>query len=249
VDEARGYVGGELAKAFVTALTHEDAKTRRRAEKRVERWRSVLAGMAEGTVRVGSRAPVAGLPAWVTPEVVRGGFATGAAAAGGPLLPYEREAADRAGVAAERCALFAHYVTDAGLAELNALLDGAYDVVLPEEAALLFVAWLLQAGDRLGALSLLETIAPFTDRLRFAPRPASAPAPEASMVWREMVWRETVGEVSARLAAKRPHPAVTAMNEALTVWNPFSDELLRLWLDTVENSRVAAVEPAGWRER
>lgn len=37
---------GQLAAAFVTALTHEDAATRARADERVRRWRQVLSGMA-----------------------------------------------------------------------------------------------------------------------------------------------------------------------------------------------------------
>ncbi|MCO5996332.1 transcriptional regulator [Actinoallomurus rhizosphaericola] len=240
-----GYPSRQLAKAFTTASGHEDPETRRRAEERVRRWERVLTGMADGTVTVGSRTPVAGFPAWVTPEVVRGGFATGAAAAGGPLLPHEVETARRAGVPADRYALFRHHLTDAGLTELYALLDGgAYDVTLPEEAALLTVAWLLRAGDRLAALTLLETIHPFADRLRFAPRPAAARPPGGAVVH-----RETVGEVRDTLDGRRPNHAVATMNEALTVWNPFADELLTHWLETVEAGRVGSTEPDGWRER
>lgn len=57
-----------LAQAFVTALTHEDADTRQRAEARGQRWRQVLAAMTAGRVTVGSRTPVTGVPAWVTPR-------------------------------------------------------------------------------------------------------------------------------------------------------------------------------------
>ncbi|MFD5421791.1 hypothetical protein ACFWJT_27630 [Streptomyces sp. NPDC127069] len=78
----------------------------------MQKWRAVLAGMADGSLTVGSRTPVAGLPAWVTPEVVRGGFATGTPSAGGPLTPYEADAARRADVPADRAALFAHALTE-----------------------------------------------------------------------------------------------------------------------------------------
>lgn len=71
-----------------------------------------------------------------------------------------------------------------------------------------------------GALEVLEEIGPFADRLRFLPRPSGAPQ-KASLTQR---W--TVGQVRERLAARRPSAAVAAMNEALTVWNPFADELL-----------------------
>ncbi|SEG77185.1 hypothetical protein SAMN04489712_111260 [Thermomonospora echinospora] len=245
VQASPGYAVGQMAKAFVTALTHEDGDTRRRAEERLHRWERVAAGMADGTLSIGSRTPVEGLPAWVTPEVARGGFATGAAVAGGPLLPHEVEAARRAGVPAQRHAVFLHHLTDEGLAELNALLDGGrYEITVPEEAALPVVAWLLRAGDRAGALDLLETIGPFADRLRFLPRPAETPPADASLAC-----RETVGEVSQRLAARLPNTAIQAMNEALAVWNPFADELLAHWLETVRDGRVGAVQPDGWRPR
>jgi hypothetical protein len=37
----------------------------------------VFTGMLRGALDVGSRTPVAGAPAWATPKVVTGGFATG----------------------------------------------------------------------------------------------------------------------------------------------------------------------------
>ncbi|WP_173095895.1 hypothetical protein [Actinomadura verrucosospora] len=239
-----GYAAWQMAKAFTTALTHESGEARERAEKRLERWRNVLSGMADGSLTVGSRTPVKGFPAWVTPEVVRGGFATGAAAAGGPALPHEQDAARRTGVAGGRRSLFLHYLTDAGLTELYALLDsGEYDIAVPEEGALLTVAWLLRAGDRAGALEILDAIGPFADRLRFLPRPG-VPLGDASLVH-----RETVGQVRKRIEDKPTNKAVAAMNEALVVWNPFADELLEHWLETVQDGRVFAVLPDGWGER
>ncbi|TMR33763.1 hypothetical protein [Actinomadura geliboluensis] len=240
-----GYAAGQLTKALVTARSHEDAETRRRAGERLDRWSRVLSGMGDGTLRIGSRTPVAGLPAWVTPEVVKGGFATGAPAAGGDLTGPELDAARQAGIPANRRALFAHHLTDAGLARLEALLDsGRYEIALPEEAALLTVAWLLRAGDRTAALDVLESIGPFAGTLRFLPRPAARPPGDASLVS-----RETAGDVRRSLASRRPNPAVAAMNEALAVWNPFADELLAHWLETVRDGRILAAEPDGWRDR
>lgn len=239
------YPVGQMAKALVTAVAHEDARTRARAEERLRRWQQVLDGLAGGRLTIGSRTPVAGLPAWATPVVVRGGFATGAAAAGGPLRLEERKLARRAGVAPTRLAVFFHYLTDAGLAELAAALDdGRYRVEAPEQAALLTVAWLLRAGDRLGALTLIDTIEPFADRLRFDPTPTRSPAPDPSLVW-----RATVGETREALASRKPNERVEALREALTVWNPFADELLALWLDTVEDGRVGVRVAAGWRQQ
>ncbi|MEU4215429.1 hypothetical protein [Actinoplanes sp. NPDC026623] len=235
-----GYPQGQLGSAFVTAVTHEDATTRARAEGRVRRWLRVLAGMVSGTLTIGSRTPVAGLPAWVTPQVVRGGFATGTAAAGGPLRAHE------AAVAGKREAVFAHCLTDAGQAELCALLDGGgYRLEFPEQAALLAVAWLLRAGDRARAHGLLQEIGPYAPELCFTPAPDPAGAQDPSVVW-----RTSAGEVGAALAGRRENARVEAKREALTVWNPFADELLSLWLETRDDGgAVAAVFPPGWHAR
>ncbi|MFE7097860.1 hypothetical protein, partial [Streptomyces erythrochromogenes] len=224
------YAAGQLVRALRTSVSHAEPATLDRALDRaldrVRKWRAVLAGMADGSLTVGSRTPVAGLPAWVTPEVVRGGFATGTPAAGGPLAPYEADAARRAGIPADRAALFAHALTEQGLEELWQLLDtGRYEVSLPEEAALLTVAWLVRADDFDMAAALVTELQPFADRLRFLPRPADRPAPDASAVH-----RRSVGEVSDALRARGPKTAIEAQREALGVWRPFDDELLGYWL-------------------
>lgn len=204
------YPEAMLARAFWTAHTHHDADTRERAEHRVARWRAVLAGMADGNLAIGSRTPVAGLPAWVTPDVIRGGFATFQLSAEGPLQPYEQELAVHAGVPAERRALFACCLTEAGLARLYAMLDsGRYEITVPEEAALLTVAWLARAQDAAGALELVETLAPFADRLRFTPRPAAQPAPAA----------RHPGHVTARLV-----PALTSLRQTVSGGAPDTGE-------------------------
>ncbi|WP_328940819.1 hypothetical protein OG259_03470 [Streptomyces sp. NBC_00250] len=241
------YAEGQLARAFVTALTHADPATRARAEERAGGWRRVLAGMAAGTLRVGSRTPARGLPAWVTLEVLHGGFATGAARAGGPLLPYEAEAARRAGVPEDRESLFAHCLTEQGLAELWDLLDSTcYEVTVPEEAALLTVAWLVRAGESEAALELVREIGPFAATLRFTPRPTATAAPDT-----EAVHRRTVAQAAAKLAARGPNTAVETQREALAVWRPFEDELLSHWLETAgPDHRVLDRDPGpGWHER
>ncbi|MFQ6145962.1 hypothetical protein ACLMNJ_23295 [Streptomyces seoulensis] len=228
------------ARAFTTALTHEDAGTRRRADVRGQRWRQVLAGMAAGRLTIGSRTPVGGLPSWVTPEVVRGGFATGTANAGGPLQAYETEAARSLGVTPERRALFVHCLTEPGLAWLWDRLDsGHYEIGVPEEAALLTVAWLVRHGETDAALDLVAELEPFADRLRFLPRPAAGPAPDTTAA----VHRRTVSDAVGALKRRRPHPAVEAQREALAVWQPFGDELLVHWLRTARNGRVLELTP------
>src|SRR5947209_5876420 len=151
VQVGTSYPFAQLAKALATANTHRDPKVREAAEAKADKWRAVIDGMAGNVIDVGSRTPVDGMPAWVTPEVVHGGFATGRPMAGGPLLPHELALAERLGltgpaaadVAGVRAALFAHHLTEAGIAELSALLDaGTYHVGVPEEAALPAVVWL-----------------------------------------------------------------------------------------------------------
>ncbi|MEE2047424.1 hypothetical protein Q7689_29245, partial [Nocardiopsis tropica] len=63
-----GYAVGRLAEAFTAALTHEDPRVREAAERRADAWRLVVAGMADGTLDIGSGAPVRHLPPWVTLE-------------------------------------------------------------------------------------------------------------------------------------------------------------------------------------
>ncbi|PZT73418.1 MULTISPECIES: hypothetical protein [unclassified Streptomyces] len=244
---ATSYPESRLAAAFVTALTHQDAETRHRAEIRGRQWQDVLAAMTSGRVTVGSRTPVAGFPSWVTPEVLRGGFPTGAASAGGPLQEHETAAARDFGVPAERRALFAHCLTEPGLARLWDLLDsGAYEVGVPEEAALLTVAWLVRHGESGAAFALVRELEPFADRLRFLPRPAGRPGPDAGAC----VHRRTVADTAGTLGRRRPNTAVETQREALAVWQPFGDELLVHWLATARDGRVLALVPdAGWQAR
>jgi hypothetical protein len=93
-------------------------------------------------------APTVGAPAWATLRVVKGGFATGGLLAGGPLEPHERDLLARLGDDDQdtaRARLNAYYLGEEGLAELDGTLaSGRYRVRLPEEGALLAVAWLLR---------------------------------------------------------------------------------------------------------
>lgn len=239
------YPLGQLARAFSTALTHPDEDTRERARGRFERWESVLRGMASGKLRIGSREPVAGFPAWVTPEVVRGGFATGNPAAGGPLTEAERLKANEVGVPPSRRRLFEWFLSEPGLRDLGELLEGLrYRLDVPEEAALLVAACLGRMGDEAGAVALVTELAPFADELRFAPTPRPLPLGDL-----EIVSRETIGDVATALSKRKENGRVEAMREALTVWAPFEDELLILTLETSADGQVGEQITGEWRER
>jgi hypothetical protein len=116
-----GYPASRLLQELATAAAHDDPAVRRAAERRASTWRRIAAGMASGLLSIGSRTPVRGLPAWVTPEVAHGGFATGAAAAAGPLRPHELDLIRRHGLKRDRAALYAHHLTEAGLEHLGAV--------------------------------------------------------------------------------------------------------------------------------
>lgn len=230
------YVRSQLSKAR--------AATAQGSESRVSRWTQVLAGLLGGTLRVGSRTPVPATPAWVTLEVLTGGFATGTLAAGGPLLPHER--ALLASVPAARSAadgrteLNIHYLESEGRSELAARLrDGRYRVRVPEEAALLVATWLLERGETDRAADLVEAISPFFDRLRFYP----VPHPQ-SLRTGDAVSVQSAGDVVGTLRAVRPQPSIAAMNEAIRIWTPLLDRAVALFLETVEEDppRLARTE-------
>jgi hypothetical protein len=240
-----GYALGQLGKAFLTATTHEGPDVRRRADRRAQRWAQTIERMADGRVDVGLRVPVRGLPAWVTLEVLRGGFATGSALAEVPLQADEIALAQRLGIPAARRLIFGYFLTDQGLEELYALLDsGAYRVEIPEDAALLTAAWLVRAGDRVGALDLLDALSPFADSFRLAPKVADAPTSPP-----DHVFRITAGEAADTLRSRKSNPRVEAQREALAIWNPFGDRVLALWLEQYRDGRLELDGDPTWRAK
>ena len=220
-----GYVIDQLDRAL--------RSTGATASRRVTQWRHVLAGMLDGTLRHGTRTPVADAPPWVTLEVAHGGFATGRFQAAGPLLPHEVETlsrVDRPSGVTERAALNAFFLSDTGRAELrDRLRTGRYRIDVPEEAALPVTTWLIDQGENERAEQLLETISPFFDRLRFYPHPAQRPAPSGAGVY-----VQPASTVIAALRSKRPNAAVQTMKEAIQVWTPLYDQAVELFLETVE---------------
>jgi len=228
-----GYALGRLAKAFAAHESHEDPEVRRRAEGKIARWIEVLEGMFSGFLRIGSRTPVADVPAWATLEVIEGGFATGALAAGGPLLPHEEEILVRLPASppgSKRAAIHRHYLSDEGIAELQGMLaGGCYRIDVPEEAALLVIARLLELGLAGRARALLDAIAPWLDRLRFHPVPAPRP-PEMGSAVR----LQDVGRTVRDLKAMRVRLPRRKEREAIRVWNPLCDRIAALFAETVD---------------
>ena len=151
-----GYPSLQLAKALQTADDQNaDFDIQERAHKKATQWVSVLRGMLDGSITVGSRTPVADTPAWLTLEVVTGGFATGGLIAGGPLSQFEQELLGRRSsnrtLPADRKWLNTYFLSEEGMGQLTEQLDsGCYEIAAPEEGALLVVAWLLRNGQAPG---------------------------------------------------------------------------------------------------
>ncbi|MCP4216187.1 MAG: hypothetical protein GY765_16185 [bacterium] len=268
-----GYPVSRLAKALTAAETHGDPETRERARQKASKWLDVISGILDGSLNVGSRTPLDGVPCWATPEVVTGGFVTGRLLAGGPLSEHERQLAASLSlepVPQNRELLNMHYLGDEGIAGLQERLrTGCYHITVPEEGAFLVVAWLVSNNGAAEARSLLEQLAPYFSRLRFFPAPADSPRPFGSRV----CVQSAAGTIDA-LEDISINPGIMAQKEAIQVWNPMYDQVVRLFLETVEgelpfllpepgnpgmpgkknNNSVSGgwpcqIYPKGWRDR
>lgn len=239
-----GYARGQLLRAIDSLAAAADPRDRARLEAKISRWRSVLAGMADGTLTAGSRTPVSGTPPWVTLDVAHGGFASGRYLAEAPLQAGERAILDGldddqpGSTQRERVNLW--YLTDAGQERLRRMLDsGRYRVEVPEDAALPVVAWLLDHGDYEAALDLVSELRPWMARLRLAPLPTTAARPPGAVVH-----VRTAGQVAEAMRSREPRPRIASMTETLRVWNPLFDRLVDLWCDTVDGELPRLAGPA-----
>ena len=238
-----GYAGFQLARALAAAGSRQ-ASVREGAAKRLRQWLSVIDGHRDGSITTGSRTPVKDTPAWATLEVVTGGFATGALLAGGPLQPHERalrtELAPDAPDADTRLALNSFFLSDPGLERLQAMLaTGRFDIELPEEGALLVVAWLVQAGHAEDAWELVAKLLPWFSRLRFYPHErAEAPADD------ERLWVDDAATAARGLRAMKPNQRILAQKEAIEIWAPIHDRMAGLMLETVSGDLPIAQRTA-----
>jgi hypothetical protein len=241
-----GYAVAQLLRARTTQQ-HDDPAVRARADERVADWVRILDGMQTGKLKIGSRAPVHDVPAWVTLKVGWGGYATDNLLAGGHLQPHEVELRRKVCIAGgnDRAVLNRYYLTDAGLTELCEMLaTGTYRVNLPEEGALLVVAWLLQNGQVDRARSVLDTIAPFMDKLRFYPQPNPQPLKVT-----EKVHLQDAGTVAKDLRKVKTKVEIEKHREAVFVWSPLQDKMVALFLETYQDEWPCQQYPEGWMER
>lgn len=247
------YAMSRLQRAIDSLTATPNPADRARLEAKVSRWREVLAGMADGTLTVGSRTPVAGVPAWVTLDVAHGGFASGRFAAEAPLRADELAIASQVpdGTAGwtdrERVNLW--FLSDPGQERLRQALAGErYRVEVPEDAALPVLAWLLDRHHAEAALDLAGELRPWMHRLRFSPPFTRSTAPSGAMVR-----VQTAGQAAAAMMNRKPPSRIAVMAETLRVWTPLFDRLVTLWCDTVEGElpvltegRTGAAVTGGW---
>ena len=243
-----GYAAFQIARALTTSEEHADPSTRERAQERIAKWETVLRNILSGSVEYGSRTPLSQTPAWATLEVVTGGFATGELLAAGPLQEHERTLFANLQVSGEkdgRSPLNAHFLTDTGLADLQQKLETkCYDVDIPEEGALLVVAWLSKNGYAQEARNLLHELSPYFSRLRFYPIPMDQPRRSSAGVH-----LQDVGATIEDLLKTKPNKLILAQKEASEVWAPYYDRLIALYLETVAGGWPCQHYPPGWPER
>jgi hypothetical protein len=243
-----GYAAFQIAKALTTSEGHEDPATRDRARERMTKWETVLKNILTNSVAYGSRTPVKGTPSWVTLEVVSGGFATGEFLSSGPLQVHEKKLIqDIPGIPEgdERSALNAFFLTDAGLSKLcTQLQTGCYDVTVPEEGALLVVAWLAENKNIEAAHSLLDEISPYFSKLRFYPVPLEQPK-----LFGTRVHLQNVGKTLQSLRAIKPNRRILAQKESVEIWLPLYDRIVALFLETIEGDWPCQHYPDGWADR
>lgn len=242
------YAAHQIAKAFTTSTTHADPTTRARAEHKIQTWHNILANIFSNQTQYGSRTPFKNVPAWVTLEVAAGGFATGRFMAAGELLEHEIALLKQLNITdtdEPRLVLNRYFLTEQGLAQLQEYLTtGCYEVTVPEEGALLVVAWLMLKGYSAEARILLAELAPFFARLRFYPKPLAAPKVVGSTVY-----LQTVGEVIGHLQQVRASERVLAQHEALKVWLPYYDRLVALIVETIGDDYPYQYFPLDWQQR
>jgi len=243
-----GYAAFQIAKALRTSEEHDDPAIRARATEKAAKWEAVLNNILTGALEYGSRTPVKGIPAWVTTEVLTGGFATGNLLAGGALQEHETtrlSTLPRVPEGEERRALNLHCLTDEGMAALmGQLRSGCYDVAVPEEGAMMVVAWLAEHGHAQAARELIEELAPYFAQLRFYPVPL-----QQARHFGSRVHVKTVAEVTRDIRAITPNERVLAQKEAVQIWTPLHDRIVSMFLETVADGWPCRHYPADWNAR
>ena len=238
----------QLHKALRTATTHADPETRERAVDKVNKWKDLLAGIAAGVLSIGSRTPVKGKPAWLTLEVLTGGFASGSLKAGGKLLPFEKDICKKLPFLSDRKRFDARdrqilnywFISEEGFRELiDRLGEGDYEILVPEEGALLVAAWLASNGYESESRELVATLEPWFDQVRFFPRPA-----KSTQRFTDKVFLRDVKSASESLRGMVTPPQISAQLEAINVWQPFQDKVIEFIVSICKTRPESQIDAA-----
>ena len=228
-----GYASLQLARAWTAWEDHHGKDARAIASVKITQWNKVIDGIFDGSISVGSRAPLAATPVWATLEVVTGGFATGGLKAGGPLQGHELALLEKLNINPgdeARGQLNAYFLSEEGIATLQSQLQsGCYDICSAEEGALLVAAWLLKHGKVDAARELIGHIAPWFGQLRFFPVPTSQPRQLGARV--SLADVQDVMEILSSIAPKR---SLMRQARTINVRLPLYDRMVSLFLETVE---------------
>ena len=232
-DEANpGYALGEWSKALQAA-----------AWEKADSWRGVFQGMLSGLLHIGSRTPIRDTPVWATPEVMKGGFASGRLLAERPFDTAESQLAEVLQVEPRRGPLQRGLLSEAGLSVLLDRLQGRdYELETPEEAALLVAAWLASHNQLTEAAALIQELEPWMERLRFFPIRRSQSAGTGCLLQDLELTRNN-------LRCLRPQRQYVAMRQAIRQRKPLLDRLVALWMETRADGWPAQQYPADWAER
>jgi hypothetical protein len=187
--------------------------------------------MRDWSIAVGSRTPTAA-PAWLTLRGRHRRLRDRRLPRGRPL-----RRGSRAGRSAARAGDGSRSTSHLG-ARTELLASGAYRIDVPEEGALLVVAW-LRAHGLDGSGPLLAILAPWMHALRFYPRPADGPRPLA-----RGVRLQDVGPTVDGLDVARRQTRLEAQHAALQVWTPLRDRAMALLAATVDGPLPRLVDGA-----
>ncbi len=139
----------------------------------MEKWTSFWTAFeTPNKLNIGARAPIPDVPVWATPEVARGGFATGDLCAE-QHVEWENALAATLGIEGPLLCLHLNcfFASPKGQQMLlEALRCRTFRAIIPEETALLSVALLVSLGKEAEAKEVVETIYPFFRQLRFFPQ-------------------------------------------------------------------------------
>lgn len=217
--------------------------------KKAVQWQNVIEGMLSGNLDVGSRTPISNVPIWATPEVVTGGFVTGNLLAGGEATEYEQTLAQELGCQQNnpRAFLNAYHLSDEGLSKLTHILQSKeYSISVPEEGALLVIAWLIHHGHYKESAKLISEIALHFNNLRFFPEQKE----KLEKVYNK-VFLQPIEKTVESLSDIHPNSNVVLQKNTVKIWIPFYDNLiahlLRLFPDQIIEASNFTLPDTQWK--